>query len=77
MIDETTSLNLITAVRFAYASLRPSITDELAEAEANQHGLAICNEQDREPVIIVYEELPLFRAFLEHLDQLTPRNTIA
>ena len=69
MTDGTTSLNLITAVRFAYASLRPSIRDELAEAEANKHGITICNEQDCEPIIIVYDELPLFRAFLEHLDQ--------
>ena len=71
MTDETTCLDLITAVRFHCASLRPSIRDELAEAEANKHGITICNEQDREPIIIVYDELPRFRAFLEHLDQYT------
>ena len=75
MIDETPSLDLITAVRFAYASLRPSIMDELAEAEANEHGITICNEQDREPIIILYDELPLFRTFLEHLDQLTSQGS--
>ena len=77
MTDETTSLNLITAVRFAYAcaSLRPSIRDELAEAEANKHGITICNEQDRDPIIFVYDELPLFRTFLEHLDQFTPQGS--
>lgn len=56
MTDETTSLNLITAVRFHCARLRPSIRDELAEAEANRHGITICNEQNREPIIIVYDE---------------------
>lgn len=75
MTDETTSLDLITAVRFHYASLCPSIRDELAEAEANEHGITICNEQGREPHIIVYDELPLFRTFLDHLDQFTPQGS--
>ena len=75
MTDETTSLDLITAVRFAYASSRPSIREELAEAEANEHGITICNEQDGEPIIILYEELPLLRTFLEHLDQLTSQRS--
>ena len=66
MTDETTSLDLITAARFHSASLCPSIRDELAEAEANKHGITICNEQDPDPIIIVYDELPLFRTFLEH-----------
>ena len=71
MIDEASSLDVPTAVRFAYAAcLRPSFTDELAEAESNQHGITICNEQDHELVIIVYEELPLFRTFLAHYDKL-------
>ena len=75
MTDEATSLDLITAVRFAYSSLCPSIRDELAEAEANKHGITICNEHDRDPIIIVYDELPLFRAFLEHLDEFTPQGS--
>ena len=75
MTDETTSLDLITAVRFAYAGLRPSIREELAEAEANDHGITICNEQDGELINIRYEELPLLRTFLEHFDPLSSQRS--
>ena len=73
MTDGTTSLDICNATRYANARmLCPSIMDKLAEAESNHHGITICNEQDGELVIIVYEELPLFRAFLEHHDPPTP-----
>ena len=76
MTDETTSLDIPTAVLFAYAVIvRPSIRDELAEAEANKRGITICNEQNPEPIIIVYDELPRFRVFLEHFDQFPPQGS--
>ena len=61
MTDETTSEDMIRAIRYA-----------LAEAESNEHGITICDEQDREPIVIFYEELPHLRAFLERDDQPTP-----
>ena len=75
MTDETTPLDIPipTAVRFHSACLCPSIRDKLAEAEANKHGITICNEQDPDPIIIVYDELPDFRTFLER--QFTPQGS--
>ena len=73
MTDETTSEDMIRAIRYANAKrLCPSIMDKLAEAESNEHGITICDEQDREPIVIFYEELPHLRAFLERDDQPTP-----
>ena len=77
MTDETTppDIPIPTAVQFRLACLCSSIRDKLAEAEANKHGITICNEQDPDhPIIIVYDELPDFRTFLEH-HQCTPQGS--
>ena len=67
MTDETTppDIHILKAALFQSACLCPSIRDKLAEAEANKHGIIICNEQDPNPIIIGYEDLPDFRTFLE------------
>ena len=75
MTDETTpsDISIPTAALFQAACLCPSIRDKLAEAEANKHSIIICNEQDPNPIIIDYEDLPDFRTFLER--QFTPQGS--
>ena len=72
LIDDTRSLDLAIAVRFTRAAWHWPPGGRVGTGRGEHRRISIFDETDRELIIIAYEELPLFRPFLEHLDQTAP-----